>query len=355
MLYRRFVLVLILVLIGRLNTFSFEKHFKLIKTIGDDRGDFMFQRISGAVLTEQKDIIVSDMKGNFIAKYNWDGSFARRIGQRGQGPGDFLGPAQLRIYGKKLYLFDRFNSRFAKMDLNLGNLFYFKIDRTIFFRECFDVIDHDTFLATSFANVSDPRIEGFGKVLRINRRTGIEKTFFYLNPTGEEVDYSKNEKLAQKMDMFGEVIWGMDDARQKILISYVDPDNPVQFYLYTPDGRHLIDFQFQLDKRFSFPTKLIREKNLSLNSLQGMHIANIHSINFFAGNWYIFMETKDYQTHKDCLRNFFCLQFAGDGTFLGQFKVKDGLVVFYISRDGYVLARQPYPETEKLFVYKIVK
>ncbi len=73
--------------------FGFERHFRLVKTIGDDRDNYMFQRLSGAALTEEREIVVCDQLGNFVAKYDWQGNFIHSIGQKGKGPGDFLCPS----------------------------------------------------------------------------------------------------------------------------------------------------------------------------------------------------------------------------------------------------------------------
>ncbi len=352
---KRAFFALLAVLVAQSAGFGFDKHFRLVKTIGDERENYMFQRLSGAALTEKKEIIVCDQLGGFVAKYDWQGNFIHRIGHKGKGPGDFLMPTHLRVLGKNLYLLDHFNARFAEMDFDLGNLQYYKLDRSVYLREFFDVLDHDTFLATSMNCVSDPQIEGIGKVLHVEKGKGVRKAFFDIYPTGERVDYAKGKGFAQKMDLFGGVVWGLDDSRERLLISYVHPDNPIVFYLCSAAGKQLLEFEYQIDKKYSFPMHWITAKKVSLDLLKGMHIANIRGIVYFDNNWHIFIDAMYYRTHTDYDGHYFCLKFSSEGTLEEQFDVKGGFVPFNISKDGYMLGKQPEAEVEKLFIYKIVK
>ena len=352
---KRVFFALLVVLVAQSVGFGFERHFRLVKTIGDDRDNYMFQRLSGAALTEEREIVVCDQLGNFVAKYDWQGNFIHSIGQKGKGPGDFLMPTHLRALDKKLYLLDHFNARFVEMDSNLENFHYYKLDRSIFLRPSFDVLNHDTFLATAMNCVSNPQIEGMGKVLHFEKGKGVQKAFFDIHPTKKRVDAAKDKWLSHKMDLFGEVIWGLDDSRERLLVSYIHPANPLAFYLCSTSGKQLLEFEYEIDKKYSYPMRLITANKMSLDLLKDIHLANIGGIVNFADNWYVFIDAKYYRTYKDYDRRTFCLKFSSEGTFEERFDIEDGFVPFAFTKDGYLLGKRPDAEVEKLFIYKITK
>jgi hypothetical protein len=335
------------------NSLGVGQDFKLVKAIGDEREHYTLFKISGAVLTADREIIISDLKGNFVVKYDWQGKFLKRIGQKGKGPGDFMGPSRLDLFENKIYLLDHSNARFVEMDQDLENLKYFKPAATILFKEHFRVIDHHTFIATSFLNFSHPEVKGIGKVLIIDKYSGIKRAFFDFYPIDIGADYGGNKDRALRLDTFGEIVWALDDKRERMLISFSDPDNPIAFYVFNIKGERLHQFEYRLDKRFRFPYKLINLGHLSLESLKGLHIANIRSIFYFDKHWFVFMETNDYRSAKDADRNFFYLRFDEDGTDAVRIPLEHGFIAYYVSGDGYVLGRRPYSEIEKLFIYRM--
>jgi len=100
-----------------------EYKIDFVKSIGDEREDYTFFKINSIVMADNsKDIYVADLAGHFIAKYNWDGKFIKRIGQKGSGPGDFGIISSLSIYKNKLYVYDYENTRITEMGLDLTNI-----------------------------------------------------------------------------------------------------------------------------------------------------------------------------------------------------------------------------------------
>jgi hypothetical protein len=79
---------------------------ELVKTIGDEREEYTFFIISSAAFSKNKDIFVLDGQGVFIAKYNWQGNFLKKVGRSGQGPKEFYFARSLTVYGKRLYILD---------------------------------------------------------------------------------------------------------------------------------------------------------------------------------------------------------------------------------------------------------
>ena len=75
---------------------------KFVKSFGSGSDDFLFRTIMGAAFGPNKDIYVTDVRGHFLARYDWNGTLIKKIGQRGQGPTDFNAPKQICIFNNKL-------------------------------------------------------------------------------------------------------------------------------------------------------------------------------------------------------------------------------------------------------------
>lgn len=114
-------------------SFVFPNNIKLelVKTIGDDRDDYTFYKIRDAVIYWDS-VYITDQKGYFIAKYTLDGKFVKRVGQKGQGPGDFGGPSKIFIKDQYVYIHDNHNQRIVKMDQDLEIYEYIKLQNNFF-------------------------------------------------------------------------------------------------------------------------------------------------------------------------------------------------------------------------------
>ncbi|MCP4221660.1 MAG: hypothetical protein GY765_43950, partial [bacterium] len=100
---------------------------ELMKTIGDERDDYTFFSITGAVVSPEKEIYVLDITGGFVAKYDWEGKFLGRTGRKGKGPGDLYYPRAINYFNGKIYLLDRGNRRIAEITPNFDEFDYFKL------------------------------------------------------------------------------------------------------------------------------------------------------------------------------------------------------------------------------------
>ena len=79
---------------------------KEIFTIGTDEKE-LFYSIKDICIADDSTFYVADSKGFSVSKYNKDGTLIKRIGQRGQGPGEFsMEPFTVILVEDTLYVAD---------------------------------------------------------------------------------------------------------------------------------------------------------------------------------------------------------------------------------------------------------
>jgi hypothetical protein len=355
---KKLLVFILLLIILKFFAFSLNENFKIVKIIGDQEG-YIFSSISDAILTSDKDIIILDGKGNTILKYDWDGNLINRIGQKGQGPGDFFWPTSVNIYNEKIYFLDRFNNRFVEADLDLKNLKYFRLPLNSM-AKYIDVIDNNKFIID---NSSFDKPDG-NKICIIDKNMKIIKAFFTHTPI--DLNSTKKEgKILRRLSLLSKITYAMDDNLKKMLIAFHISDNPIVFYLYSIDGELIRKFSYQMDKKYHFVHELYTSEKVSLSTFKGKHSINVGSIFYYNNHWYIFVSTDSYKSgnHKLTVRNLFdyvetksyYLKFEKSGKLIGKFEVNPHFECFYISKEGYFLGKHPHSDLEELMIYKIIK
>ena len=358
---KKIFISIIFLIICRLFCLSLSQNFKLINIIGNDQSDSNFFYISDAIITPCRDIIILDAKENFVARFDWEGKLINRIGQKGQGPGDFYWPTSASILNDKLYFLDRFNNRFVESNLELKNLHYFKLQENRM-PKYFHVISKNKFVIdnTSFVQPDGPRIFIIEKIGKANPK--ISKMFFKHTPIDINLE-NKDDRTLYKFGSLFKVIYGIDDTRKKMLISFCSPNNPIVFFLYNIKGEFIKKFSYQTDKKYNFPHYLYKRKKLSFSSLRGQNVLDLASIFYYDSHWYVFVNTSHYENRnfknirevkKYTEKKSFYLKFDENGKLVGKFIVDPFFRCFHISKDGYVLGKHPDSEVERLVVYKIL-
>jgi hypothetical protein len=76
--------------------------------LGDD---FIFQKLTAITITEDGFIWAVDRDANRIFKFDFDGNVLAKIGEKGQGPGEFFSPADIEQVGKQIWVADHRNGR----------------------------------------------------------------------------------------------------------------------------------------------------------------------------------------------------------------------------------------------------
>jgi len=337
--------------------FSFGSGLKLVKTIGDDRDDYIFFVISGAAINNQKEIYVSDHKGHFIAKYDWKGKFIKRIGQKGQGNGDFNGPGNLEIAGSRLYLNDSLNFRIAWTNLDLSRLEYRKLAElsiNMKMLDTFKVLRHGQCIGSSYSPWDSK-----GRIVVLDWITNKWTAFFNHYPV--EVDQGKivkniNKKTKESMTYENSLsflsfpVFGFDKKQGLLLITFESPDNPVRFYLYTKEGKEIKTVDYPVEKQYKFQDHYLYRKKGKPADSYFVVMDNILSYN---GKFLAFVTKNHLGKKSGEIVDQFCLVFDKNGNIVDKFHVEPGLRVFCVSEEGYLLAKDYNAEEEKLFIYKV--
>lgn len=335
---------------------------KLVKTIGDDRDDYTFFILTGAAMSGKKDIYVLDGKGFFVAVYDWKGTFIRRTGQKGQGPTDFYYPRSLSIYKGKLILLDKGNRRIALSGLDLEKFDYFQMPKDHVFENHITVLKNGMF----FGNFTDFR-EGRGRLGIINRYGDLEHSFFNEFPIEMEFDSKKVTEaenfqwLFKKRVISDECIpdFAVDEKRERLLVSFRSPDNPIRFFIYTVAGKKIKEFSYPIpDKRYRFSDFLL---NATLEDIRNPKKYPAKSFRPFIyrlfihkGHYIVNLWLEDRRRNELVRRRGFCLVFNEAGALKGKLALGGAMRFFSISPGGYILAGAFDEEITKLYIYKLV-
>lgn len=332
------------------------ENFRFVKIIEDQSGH-IFSGISDATLTSCKDIIILDGLGNTISKYDWNGNFINRIGQKGQGPGDFYWPTSVNIFNEKIYILDRLNNRFVEADMELKNLKYFRLHKNNFSKS-FDVIDGNKFIIDHISlNKPDDN-----KIRIIDKNGNLIRTFF--NHTPIDINsIKKDEKTLSRLAFISKITYALNDKLDKLLITFHTSDNPIVFYLYSVNGELIKKFSYQTDKKYRFVHELYTAQKVSLSVFKGRYFIDVESVFYYNNHWYIFVSENHYKdgnfelnirNHLEYFENkSFYLKFDENCKLIGRFDINPYFKCFYISKDGYALGKHPHSDSEELVIYKI--
>lgn len=324
--------------------YSRPEYFKLIKTIGDERENYTFFLINSAILSEKKDIFVADVKGHYVAKYNWNGEFIKKIGKKGQGPGDFRAPTFLSCINNKILVYDLGNKRIVEIDDDLENLKYYKLNKSPhFFSRKIVALKNGLFLGSILYNIYSKEVDDRLRIFNKNGET-ICKFFKYL-----PVKDTRNFKNPLSM-MYLEPVIGTDQNKEKLLISFHFPDNPLEFYIYTSKGKYINKFSFELDKEYQFPKYNLQHPPKYPSK---SYYAGIDSLFIYKDSYIFFVVQLGLEKKAVVKDEYMCFIVDRVGNLKYKFKLSKRLRFFYISKEGYLLGKDFDSDIEKLYIYQI--
>jgi len=358
--YHSLRVVLILTVIFGTTGFA-EVNLKFVKALGDERENYTFYALTGAALSPGKDIYILDGKGFFLAQYSWNGTFIRRTGQKGQGPSDFFLPFSLDIYDGKLLVLDSGNRRLARCGLNLDNFEYFEMPLDHKFSNHVVQLKNHIFLGP-FTNFREDR----GRLGAINRYGDLEYFFFNRFPVDISLDAQKLTEandfktLLRHRVISDEFIpvFGVDEKREQVLVSFRNPDNPVRFFVYTIDGREIRNFSYTIkDNRYRFSQFLldatIQDIANPLKYPKERFQPGIYSLFVYRNHYIVNLWLEKFQRDQLVERRCLCLVFNHDGKLKGEIEVKEAMRFFSISPEGYLLAGAFDEDIVKLYIFKL--
>jgi len=324
--------------------YSSSEYLKLIKTIGDERENYTFFLINSSVLSENKDIFISDVKGHFVAKYNWNGKFIKKIGKKGKGPGDFLVPSLLNAVKNKVLVYDGGNKRIVEIDDDLENLKYYRMSKSPhFFSRKITDLKNGLFLGSITYNIYSKEVKERLRIFDKNGET-IHKFFEYL-PMKDTRNFSNPLSM-----MYLETVFSTDQNKEKLIISFNFPDNPVEFYIYTSKGKYINKFSFKIDKEYRFPKYRLQYPPKYPSE---SYYSVIDSLFIYKEN-YIFFIIQIGRKKKEVVKDeYMCYIVDKFGNLKHKFKLSDKFRFFYISEEGYLLGKNFDSDMEKLLIYQV--
>jgi len=350
---------IILMMLQAAPGFADESALTLVKAIGDDRDDYIILGLGDALLTDNNDIYILNVKGNYIAHYDWDGNYKRRIGQRGKGPTDFYFPRSIACFEGKLYVLDKGNRRIAEIDLDTFKFNFYNDDEKNSFGSHLSILEDGLFMGI-FSYIEDNR----GRLGIVSNQGEVKQTFFRESP----VDYKKMkngplEKLSME-DVARKVIgssrlspiYHLDKERKEVLISFHYPDNPLVFYLYSIEGKQLKKFSYALEeKKYKFSRFFLEgslDKLRNPDKYPTRFEINLDSVSIYRDSYVAFLELSDYVKNKKEKNRRFCLVFDQSGRLKKKFEIRKDLRIFKQS-NGYFLGMVEDEDIEKLYIYQL--
>ncbi|MDX9812990.1 MAG: 6-bladed beta-propeller, partial [Bacteroidales bacterium] len=247
------VVFAIVLLISSFQLFSLESgqtySIDPIRTIGDDiSDDYFFVKITTGIISSNRDIFVGDTGGKFIAKYSWDGKFIKRIGQAGQGPGDFLSVTRFGIVGSKLITYDIRNYRICILSQDLDVLDYIKIVTPVITGSLIPIQENK--YICSFSNLRASK--GAGRIGFIDAEGNLGNSFFPKNQFGDS-STTKDELQWALNIMISRLLIGYDHDSDTVLAGFEYPAIPAEFFRFNSKGKNLGSFKLEMGNDLIFP------------------------------------------------------------------------------------------------------
>lgn len=318
-----------------------EYSLELVKSIGDERENYTFYGISTLAMSGDKDIFVAT-GGVSIAKYNWDGTFIKKIGKKGQGTGDFSKIKQLTIFKNKLYAYDSGNSRVVELDTDLNILDYIKLPHR-FSRFCAP-LDEDRFIGDYF-----PLEKGKGRIAVVNRKGERLLRFFDKIPLGDDFNWNDRMKVMLLANCTS-LVMNVSPESDKVLVTHFFTNNPADFYVYTTEGKPLTRLTYKADDKFTFPHHyMTRGKPLpdKYNELE------INALFSYQTNYLVFLREVSRLSKEKETRKHFYLVFNQDGKLVQRTELPGDLWFRHLTAGGYLLGLDSAQEDTKVVVYRL--
>jgi len=237
-------------------------------------GDYWF---GGLEVDDSGRIYVGNRSTNRIQVFDSTGRYLSNVGGEGNGPGEFSGITEIKIYSNKLLAFDfmQFRTTFFFLDsVKVDEVKNAYLSRTPDIEElngrfssAYHLIDDERFLVRYVEQIANANV-GTPKYNLDKIRPG---NYYIVNSEGEVVSEQLFELKSQKnitVDVEGRHLWNLMPVPflNQPLVSISDDghivsansDEPL-IQLFTPNGEYLRAFYLSLEKR-----PLLRDELLSM-------------------------------------------------------------------------------------------
>jgi|GEM_PF-5554020 len=321
----------------------FGQSVKLIRTIGDDLTEnTTFFLIGKAMILENRDIVVADVKGNFLAKFRWDGSFIKKTGRSGEGPMEFQDINSLFLMNHTIRVYDSIGRRISIYDINLGNCRSFTVPSGVW--NC-QAIDENRYVG----GVMIAKQIDISRMKLFLESGEVKKEFFTEYPI--QAQKPGELRYILNLNMMVNPVFSVEPSTGKILVGFRYPANPLEFFVFNSEGKQTAKYSYSLDKEVAFPHYFLPP--LSKQPLPtGVTYPYMDGIFLNQKGFAVALRQVTLGENKAELCRTFLLLFNEKGEIQKKIFAGESLQILDFKED-YFLARRLDGESERLLVYSI--
>ncbi|MCJ7578935.1 MAG: NHL repeat-containing protein [Candidatus Aminicenantes bacterium] len=244
----KIVLLIFIIFLAVSIQFSQEKTINKVFELTENKQDenYLFWDPGSFDIDEKGSIYIADTKNSRIQKFDEKGKYTITIGQKGDGPGEFIYPYYIRISGDKIFVFDAGNVRISKFSLE-GKFIDSDTAGRMFSTAVFD------YEGNIYTKVSSP--VGFGgakpqTLEKYNSKGDFEfklgERVFSPSSAVKTVSYGSGGSGTGYVSIFGSNILCAVDKTNNVYINY--PYNSSKIVKYSPDGTELLTIDPKIEK-----------------------------------------------------------------------------------------------------------
>jgi len=191
------------------------------------------------------------------------------------------------------------------------------------------------------------------------------KSFFDQYPVKLEIDIHNTtgdpKHRLHKMRVAIETlpVFGIDEEKKNLLLSFEKPDNPVIFYVYTVDGKQVEKFFYKIDDtKYKISDFYINASWQDIANPKKFpakrFIPTVDSLFIHKGHYVVFLSLRDYNKKEQVRSRSFCLIFVPGGKLKHRFQIDSNLRALSLSPEGFLLATKSDEEPTRLYIFKLV-
>ena len=163
----------------------------------------------------------------------------------------------------------------------------------------------------------------------------------------------KNEKNFREIITFNFLVEprvGKDVEKTKLIVAFFNSNNPAEFFVYNLEGKLLLEFTHQFDKKYTFPGYYLKSPKKHPDVSHGILISSLF---IYKDKFIVFPILIKYKKQYPSHSRYLCLVFDKDGKLQDQLELQGHMKFYYISKDGYLLGKDHESEIERLDIFKI--
>lgn len=326
------------------NKFSLEP----VIIIGNDEDDkYTFLKINSIHLLNDNKFIVGDNARCKITLYDAEGKFVKRNGAPGRAPNEFKTISSINSNSKYIYTCDTVEQRMNIYDKELNYIDQVKVKSQP--KGLMKVYDNNSFLTYNTGGV-DSSVK---RIVKLKKNGEIDYCFF--DRVWQNRVFSSKYLYARSVCLT--MIVG-SCKNNKIVFGFNESDNPADIFVYSDKGKELLYFTYRFkDDRYKFPTKKLHRKGL-VEWITSMEKGEAYRGRFVKGfaykNYYVvFMQyVKPGVPNPEINYNMF-LVFDSKGKLLHEEDMCNGIEIYDMNSNGYIIGSDRDEEPVKIHIYKL--